>query len=42
MLAENGHLKKVLIWIYEDILMFHLRAWRVFAQPGKQPFDPIY
>lgn len=36
MFAENNHMKKVLIWIYEDILKFHLRAWRVFAQPGKQ------
>jgi hypothetical protein len=34
MFAENDHMKKVLVWMYEDILKFHLRAWRVFSQPG--------
>jgi len=29
-------MKKVLVWIYEDILKFHLRAWRIFSQHGKQ------
>lgn len=33
--AENEHMKKVLVWIYEDILKFHLRALRVFSQPGQ-------
>lgn len=33
--TENDHLKKILIWIYEDLLMFHLRALRIFDQPGK-------
>jgi hypothetical protein len=41
MFAENEHLRRVLVWIYEDVLMFHLRAWRVFAQPGRQSVDPI-
>jgi len=34
MFQENGHMKKILVWIYEDILKFHLRALRVFTQPG--------
>jgi hypothetical protein len=34
MFAENDHMKKVLVWMYEDILKFHLRAWRVFSQSG--------
>jgi hypothetical protein len=31
---EHEHMKMILVWIYEDILKFHLRAWRVFSQPG--------
>jgi hypothetical protein len=27
-------MKKVLVWIYEDILKFHLRAWRLFSESG--------
>ncbi|KAE9372535.1 hypothetical protein N431DRAFT_536388 [Stipitochalara longipes BDJ] len=39
MFTENEHMKKVLVWIYEDILKFHLRAWRVFSEPAwKQIF----
>lgn len=43
MFAENDHMKKVLVWIYEDILKFHLRAWRVFSQPAwKQLFNATW
>ncbi|KAF8852553.1 hypothetical protein BDZ45DRAFT_807386 [Acephala macrosclerotiorum] len=35
MFEKNDHMKKVLVWMYEDILKFHLRAWRVFSQPDK-------
>jgi hypothetical protein len=34
MFQDNEHMKKILVWIYEDILKFHLRALRVFTQPG--------
>jgi hypothetical protein len=34
MFHENDHMKKILVWMYEDILKFHLRALRVFTQPG--------
>jgi hypothetical protein len=34
MFAENEHMKQILVWIYEDILNFHLKALRVFNQPG--------
>jgi hypothetical protein len=34
MFQDNDHMKKILVWIYEDILKFHLRALRVFTQPG--------
>ena len=37
MFQENDHMKKILVWIYEDILKFHLRALRVFTQPGNSP-----
>ncbi|KAH8800405.1 hypothetical protein F5884DRAFT_863111 [Xylogone sp. PMI_703] len=32
MFSGNAHMKKILVWIYEDILKFHLRAWRIFSQ----------
>lgn len=34
MFRDNDHMRKVLVWIYEDILNFHRRAWRIFSQPG--------
>ena len=36
MFEENEHMKKILVWIYEDILKFHLRALRVFTEPGNR------
>lgn len=37
---ENSHLQKILVWIYEDLLKFHLRAWRIFAQYSKPSHYP--
>jgi hypothetical protein len=37
MFDQNDHMKKVLVWIYEDMLKFHLRALRIFSQPGWLP-----
>jgi hypothetical protein len=34
MFEKNDHMHKILVWLYEDMLTFHLRAYRVFAQPG--------
>jgi hypothetical protein len=33
--GENDHIKQILVWIYEDVLNFHLKALRVFTQPGR-------
>jgi hypothetical protein len=34
MFQDNDHMKKILVWIFEDILKFNLRALRVFTQPS--------
>lgn len=31
---DNPAIRKILVWIYEDTLKFHLRAFRIFARSG--------
>lgn len=32
---NNSHMRKVLEWMYGDILEFHRRALKIFKRPGE-------
>jgi hypothetical protein len=39
LLSEDPHKQQILMYIYEDILEFHQRAWLIFRMPSKIQLD---